>query len=204
MLIHWSYETYCWNIPVFKLCDSITIFSNLTKEEILKHGLLYKRLLYIYISIIYYYISAFLASLFAKFVITLSKSSSLAMPDSMLNLVNTSSLRHCRPQIIFYKLNSLKDLSIDATVAGIIKYILKLIQTFGNNSHKPHGPQAGDYCFEAFCRNNVVSFSCMVSKSSDFWLCPLILNSHSIGACVSLRRKFNNQQNAQHTAAVAL
>jgi len=32
----------------------------------------------------------------------------------------------------------------------------------------------------------------LVSKSSDFWLYPLILNSHSI-----LRRKFSNQQNAQ-------
>jgi len=49
----------------------------------------------------------------------------------------------------------------------------------------------------------VVSFSCMVSKSSDFWLCTLILNSHSISrACTCLRRKFSNQQNAQHTAAV--
>jgi len=42
----------------------------------------------------------------------------------------------------------------------------------------------------------------MVSKSSDFYLCPLILNSHSISACICLRLKFNNQQNAQHTAAV--
>jgi len=42
----------------------------------------------------------------------------------------------------------------------------------------------------------------MVSKSSDFWLCPLILNSHSIKACICFRRKFNNKQNARHTAAV--
>jgi len=42
----------------------------------------------------------------------------------------------------------------------------------------------------------------MVSKFSDFWVCPLILNSHSIRACICLRRKFNNQQNAQHTTAV--
>jgi len=34
----------------------------------------------------------------------------------------------------------LKNLSADATVAGIIKNILKLIQTFGNNSHKQHAP----------------------------------------------------------------
>jgi len=31
---------------------------------------------------------------------------------------------------------------------------------------------------------------------------PLILNSHSIRACIRLRRKFNSQQNTQHTAAV--
>jgi len=36
----------------------------------------------------------------------------------------------------------------------------------------------------------------------DFWLCPPILNSHSIRACICLRRKFNNQQNAQRTVAV--
>jgi len=42
----------------------------------------------------------------------------------------------------------------------------------------------------------------MVSKSSDFWVCPLILNSHSIRACICLRPKFYDQQNAQYTAAV--
>ena len=42
----------------------------------------------------------------------------------------------------------------------------------------------------------------MVSKSSDFSVCPPILNSHSIRAWICLRRKFTNQQNAQHTAAV--
>jgi len=31
--------------------------------------------------------------------------------------------------------------------------------------------------------------------------CPLVLNSHSIRPRISLRRKFNNQQNAQHTFA---
>jgi len=39
-------------------------------------------------------------------------------------------------------------------------------------------------------------------KSSDLWVCPLILNSHSIRPCISLPRKFNNHQNAQHTFAV--
>ena len=40
-------------------------------------------------------------------------------------------------------------------LAGIIKNILKLIQAFGNNSHKPHGLQAGDHYFKAlskYCR----------------------------------------------------
>jgi len=36
-----------------------------------------------------------------------------------------------------------------ATVAGIVKNILKIIQTFGNNSH---GPQGGDHCFEALSK----------------------------------------------------
>jgi len=65
----------------------------------------------------------------------------------------------------------LRDLSAAVTVAGIVKNILKLILTFGNNLHTP---QAGDNCFEAFCRKIMVSVSCMVSKSSDFWVCPLI------------------------------
>jgi len=47
----------------------------------------------------------------------------------------------------------LKNISEDATVAGIAKNNLKLIQIFRNNSHKPQGPQGGDHCFEAFCRN---------------------------------------------------
>jgi len=79
-----------------------------------------------------YYISAFLAFLFAKFMITLSKSSCLAMLDSMLKM---STRRVCdiiyRKQF-FTSLSLLKDLSADATVAGIVKNILKLIQTFGN------------------------------------------------------------------------
>jgi len=47
-----------------------------------------------------------------------------------------------------------------------------------------------------------LNFSCMVSKFSDFWLCPLIINSHLIKACICFRRKFCNQQNARHTAVV--
>jgi len=42
----------------------------------------------------------------------------------------------------------------------------------------------------------------MVSKSSDFWLCQPILNSHLIKACICFRRKFYNQQNARQTAVV--
>jgi len=42
----------------------------------------------------------------------------------------------------------LKNLSADATV-GIFKNILKLIQTFGNNSHGPHG---GDHWFKALSK----------------------------------------------------
>ena len=53
------------------------------------------------------------------------------------------------------------------------------------------------------CRNTVNGYFLLyVSKSSDFWVCPLILISHSIRPCISLRRKFNNQQNAQHTFVV--
>jgi len=48
----------------------------------------------------------------------------------------------------------------------------------------------------------VVSFSCVVSKSSDFWLCPLILNSHLIRACICMQRKFNNQQSAHRHGAL--
>jgi len=43
----------------------------------------------------------------------------------------------------------LKNLSTDATVARIVKNILKLKQTFGNNSHGPHG---GDHCFKALSK----------------------------------------------------
>jgi len=46
----------------------------------------------------------------------------------------------------------LKNLSADATVAGIVKNILKLTQTFGNNSHKPQGPQGGDHYFKALSK----------------------------------------------------
>jgi len=43
----------------------------------------------------------------------------------------------------------LKNLSADAIVAGIVNNILKLIQSFGNNSHGPHG---GDHCFKALSK----------------------------------------------------
>jgi len=46
----------------------------------------------------------------------------------------------------------LKNLSVDATVAGIVKNILKIIQRFGNNSHKPHAPQGGDHYFKALSK----------------------------------------------------
>jgi len=46
----------------------------------------------------------------------------------------------------------LKNLSADSTVAGIVKNILKLMQTFGYNSHKPHGPQVGDCYFKALSK----------------------------------------------------
>jgi len=43
----------------------------------------------------------------------------------------------------------LKNHSADAIVGGIVKNILKLIQTFGNNSHGPHG---GDHCFKTLSK----------------------------------------------------
>jgi len=46
----------------------------------------------------------------------------------------------------------LKNLSTDTAVGGIVKNILKLKQTFGNNSHKPHGPLGGDHCFKALSK----------------------------------------------------
>jgi len=48
----------------------------------------------------------------------------------------------------------LKNLSADATVARIVKNILKLIQTFGNNSHKPHGHKAATTALK-HCRNTI-------------------------------------------------
>jgi len=53
------------------------------------------------------------------------------------------------------------------------------------------------------CRNTVSGlFLLYVSKSVDFWVWPLSLNPHSIRPCISLQRKFYNQQNAQHTFTV--
>jgi len=51
--------------------------------------------------------------------------------------------------VFITSLSLLKNLSADATVAGIVKNILKIIQTFGNNSHKPHGQKGGEHCFKA-------------------------------------------------------
>jgi len=42
----------------------------------------------------------------------------------------------------------------------------------------------------------------MIPKSSDFWICLLNLNSHSIRAYTCLGCKFNNQKNAQNITAV--
>ena len=68
---------------------------------------------------------------------TLSKSTCLAMLDSMLSLARSTS-RVCdivdRAQIC-RRLGLLTDPSADATVAGIVSNILKLIQTLGNNSY---------------------------------------------------------------------
>ena len=72
------------------------------------------------------------------------------MLDSMFNLARPTS-RVCDiadRKYVFKSLSLLKNLSTDATVAGIVKNILKLIQTFGNNSHKSHGPHGGDNCFK--------------------------------------------------------
>ena len=116
--------------------------------------------------------------------------------------VNKSSLWHSRPQTILYKFKLAENTFSRCYVAGIVKNILKLIQTFENNSHKPHGPQGATTALK-HCRNTASGwFLLCLSKSSGFWLCPLILNSHPIRPCISLRRKFNNQQNAQHTFAV--
>jgi len=49
----------------------------------------------------------------------------------------------------FTSLSLLKNLSADATAAGIVKNIFKLIQTFGNNLHGPHG---GHHCFKALSK----------------------------------------------------
>jgi len=101
--------------------------------------------------------SDFLVFLLEKFLITVSKSTCLAMLDSMFNLARSRS-RVCdivdRKYLFTSLLKNRKNLSADATVAGIVKNILKLIQTFGNISHKPHGPQGGDQCLK-HCRNTV-------------------------------------------------
>ena len=95
-----------------------------------------------------YSLSDFLVFLFAKFLITLSKSTCMAILHSMFNLARSTS-RVCDildRRYFFTSLSLLKNLSADATVAGIVSKILMLIQTFGNISHGPHG---GDHCFKA-------------------------------------------------------
>jgi len=76
------------------------------------------------------------------------------MQDSRFNLARSTS-RVCDladRKYFFTSLSLLKNLLADATVAGIVKNILKIIQIFGNKSHKPHGPQGGDHCFEALSK----------------------------------------------------
>jgi len=51
----------------------------------------------------------------------------------------------------------------------------------------------------------VIKFILYGFEISDFWICPLILNSHLIKlikACICFRRKIYNQENARHTAVV--
>jgi len=75
------------------------------------------------------------------------------MLDSMFNLArSTSRVCDVADRRFFYNLSLLKNLSADATSAGFVKNILKIIQTFGNNSRKPHRPQGGDNCFEALSK----------------------------------------------------
>jgi len=89
----------------------------------------------------------------------------------------------------------LKNLSAGATAAGIVKNILKPIQTFGNNSHKPHGC---DQCFK------------VLSKYGKWLVSPVYLEIFRfLGMSANPKltfdsnlHQFNNQQNAQHTAAV--
>jgi len=124
----------------------------------------------------------------------------------MFNLARSTS-RVCNiadRKLFFTSLRLLKNLSADSTVAGIVKNILKIIQTFGNNSHTSHtGYKGGDHCFKVlwkYCKWLVSPVWFRNLRISGYVL--LILNSHLIRPCISLRRKFNNQQNAQHTFAV--
>jgi len=90
----------------------------------------------------------------AKFLITLSKSNCLAMLGSMFDLARSTS-RVCDKadrRKFFPSLSLLKNFSADATAAGIVQNILKITQTFGNNSH---GPQGVDHCFKAL--SNTIS-----------------------------------------------
>ena len=97
------------------------------------------------------------------------------MLNSMFNLArSTSRVCDIADRNFFTSLSLLKNLSEDATVVGIIKNILKIIHTFGNNSHKPghkhrwrnrglHGPRPPHFFLGGltplfnleFCLNNL-------------------------------------------------
>jgi len=93
----------------------------------------------------------------------------------------------------------LKNLSADATLAEIVTNILKLIQTFGSNSHTPHG---GDHCFKAlskYCKWLVSPVCFEIFKFLGMSANPKLAFDSTL---YQLAVQFNNQQNAQHTFAV--
>jgi len=73
------------------------------------------------------------------------------MLGSMFNLArSTSRVRDIADRKYFFtSLSLLKNLSAHVTVAGNVNNILRLIQTFGNNLHRPQG---GDHCFKALSK----------------------------------------------------
>ena len=108
----------------------------------------------------------------------------------MFNLARSTS-RVCNiadRKLFFTSLRLLKNLSADSTVAGIVKNILKIIQTFGNNSHTSHtGYKGGDHCFKVlwkYCKWLVSPVWFRNLRISGYVL--LILNSHLIRPCISL------------------
>jgi len=76
------------------------------------------------------------------------------MLDSMFDLARSSRVCDIADRKkIFTSSSLLKNLSADATAAGIVKNIHdNRLQTFGNNSHKPHGSQGGDHYFNALLK----------------------------------------------------